>query len=615
MWYFGIKHTAVPCHAPSFRLIYAKHPSLMDAICNHKEAIQNWSDEIPPSCTCPFWDSSLRLGPFPTSSVNIGFLMGLCWHLYYKIDSYKLLEAFWTTRFSEQRRTTAPIPWSISSVDKTECNSMSKWWMDFTTTLTDLGRSFETNYQSFYCGYKPDSSKNSSPIAYSTMKTNELLLCEFFCPCQYFPCIDKTFLDSAIFARSSETPSDSLNITLQHLKNQFAHTYPWAMGEEKPSSWIHFAKRQKAIWFWPTYYWILQCSIQTNAKYPGKTPIPMGSTSMSKTFCTWRCLPTTETLARLCYYDGRQGSANLQSRPFWVFYQYWFWQIFFKVGICFFDSLSLPWVSTRMSFSPCLQSSRNNRGDIIKGRTFRTLNVNRHIRIGDIPDLIIAGSSDAEFSAGIQSIHSGARISNGFTSFSSLMSDGGLSLWTDLVSYPLRIHFEFTFTCIIFGMGWQSFGYSPSSTKDLPAFQILVDPHFYKAPIILETEPDQEFLGFQVELDPFELCYQPPQDLSQVLSPMSAFPSAVLLSGFASRCSIVHRGSYPQSQVDKGLYLLKRLYLSAGFKEEDFNKIVKRVLKQRSENMLMSLLTFGFLRDAIWFWISYGFSVLAQLVI
>ena len=49
LWYFGIAHTAVPCHEPSFRLIYVKHPSLMEAICNHKEAIQNWSDEIAPT--------------------------------------------------------------------------------------------------------------------------------------------------------------------------------------------------------------------------------------------------------------------------------------------------------------------------------------------------------------------------------------------------------------------------------------------------------------------------------------------------------------------------------------------------------------------------------------
>ena len=72
------------------------------------------------------------------------------------------------------------------------------------------------------------------------------------------------------------------------------------------------------------------------------------------------------------------------------------------------------------------------------------------------------------------------------------------------------------------------------------------------------------------------------QDLSQVLSPMSASPPAVLLSGFASRCSIVHRGSYPKAQVvDKGIFMLKRLYVRAGFTEEDLNKIVKRVLKQR----------------------------------
>ena len=93
-----------------------------------------------------------------------------------------------------------------------------------------------------------------------------------------------------------------------------------------------------------------------------------------------------------------------------------------------------------------------------------------------------------------------------------------------------------------------------------------------------KPKPDQEFLGFQLELDPFELCYQPPQDLSQVLSPMSA---SFLLSGFAFRGSIVHRGSYPKAQVDEGIYMLKRLYLRAGFKEEDLNKIVKRVLKQR----------------------------------
>ena len=48
----------------------------------------------------------------------------------------------------------------------------------------------------------------------------------------------------------------------------------------------------------------------------------------------------------------------------------------------------------------------------------------------------------------------------------------------------------------------------PSSTADLPAYRILTDADFYKSPIVLETEPDQEFLGRQLELNPFEMIYQ-----------------------------------------------------------------------------------------------------------
>ena len=121
----------------------------------------------------------------------------------------------------------------------------------------------------------------------------------------------------------------------------------------------------------------------------------------------------------------------------------------------------------------------------------------------------------------------------------------------------------------------------PTSTVDLPAYQILTDPDSYKSPIVLESEPDQEFFGFQLELNPFEMIYQSPRDLSQVLSSMSASPPAVLLSGFASRCSIVQKGAFPQSQINRGLQQLRDLYLRAGFKSEDLDKILRRVGKQR----------------------------------
>ena len=70
---------------------------------------------------------------------------------------------------------------------------------------------------------------------------------------------------------------------------------------------------------------------------------------------------------------------------------------------------------------------------------------------------------------------------------------------------------------------------------------------------MLETEPDQEFLGFMLETNLFELIYFGPTNVSQVLSPFSASPPKVLLRGFRSRCHIVTKGACPIHRVHQGL--------------------------------------------------------------
>ena len=111
LWYFGIAHTAVPCHEPSFRLIYVKHPSLMEAICNHKEAIQNWSDGVAPACTC----SILRQYPTARAFPNL------------KCEHWALQEGITTSIFG-----------SLPYLDKTECYSVSHGRMDFTTIFSNF---------------------------------------------------------------------------------------------------------------------------------------------------------------------------------------------------------------------------------------------------------------------------------------------------------------------------------------------------------------------------------------------------------------------------------------------------------------------------------------------
>ena len=102
-------------------------------------------------------------------------------------------------------------------------------------------------------------------------------------------------------------------------------------------------------------------------------------------------------------------------------------------------------------------------------------------------------------------------------------------------------------------------------------YEVLLDDGFYGKPIILETEPDQEFLGFIIETKPLEVIYQGPTNISQVLSPFSASPPAVLLSGFRSRCVI--KGAFPASRVQQGLTQLIHLYSRAGFPKEELQTI------------------------------------------
>ena len=187
----------------------------------------------------------------------------------------------------------------------------------------------------------------------------------------------------------------------------------------------------------------------------------------------------------------------------------------------------------------------NNPGDIIKGRTFRRLNVTRKIVIKDVPDLIKSALNMQTFALGQKCV----RQSRG----SPMGSPLSPALCLMVVSISGQI-------------------FAP--------YEVLLDEGFYGKPIILETEPDQEFLGFMLETKPLELIYQGPTKISQVLSPFSASPPKVLLSGFRSRCHIVIKGAFPDFRVQQGLSQLVHLYTRAGFPKEELQTISDQLLIQ-----------------------------------
>ena len=104
--------------------------------------------------------------------------------------------------------------------------------------------------------------------------------------------------------------------------------------------------------------------------------------------------------------------------------------------------------------------------------------------------------------------------------------------------HPFIKHIRYVDNQLIFG---------DARLQQLPPYEVLLDEGFYGTPIILETQPDQEFLGFMLETKPLELIYHGPTNISQVLSPYPASPPKVLLSGFRSRCHIVDQGCFSRS--------------------------------------------------------------------
>ena len=240
LWYFGIQHTAVPCHEPSFRLIYVKHPSLMDAIRNHKEAIQNWSDDMTPVCTCSLLKQFPSARAFPNINSEHWVLDGALLapllpdrlaqivggSLNNKIFPSKkeLQRIFWDSFHQWTKQNAIPCPddrWILQQFDPILADHSRRITNHITAATT---RQFQ---EQFANGIFHNEDKRASSL-------------RIFCPCQYFECISKTFLDSAIFAKSHESPSGSLQITMQHLKNQFSQAYPWAMGRgtSLPSGYI-----------------------------------------------------------------------------------------------------------------------------------------------------------------------------------------------------------------------------------------------------------------------------------------------------------------------------------------------------------------------------------------
>ena len=59
-WFVDVVAHHVPCHQPSFKVLFVKHGSVLDNLCNHKQAMADWSTGNDPKCCCSTWSQYKR---------------------------------------------------------------------------------------------------------------------------------------------------------------------------------------------------------------------------------------------------------------------------------------------------------------------------------------------------------------------------------------------------------------------------------------------------------------------------------------------------------------------------------------------------------------------------
>ena len=230
-WFFHVRHTQTAFHDPSFKIIYVKHPALQDALCNHNAAIQNWSDDIQPKCTCellrkyPQARSPLNkaedhwvlrgslLAPYlvPSQATLVsGSLNNKLFH------NQKAMASQFTEAFHQWcKRSSIPLP-----TDHWIKQCFDPLWQDHQNRITSyLSSKSAKQVQDLFpnCVFHNEDKKASSLLIY--------------CPVLYNQCIQATFADPKIFRPLRSSPLSTLDLTKNHLTNFWGKSYPWSMGK------------------------------------------------------------------------------------------------------------------------------------------------------------------------------------------------------------------------------------------------------------------------------------------------------------------------------------------------------------------------------------------------
>ena len=280
-------------------------------------------------------------------------------------------------------------------LDKKEWPTFHATGQHFGSVPPPMVRTYPTGHQSHYKIHHQLQSTFEGAIFHCEDKHASTL--RIYCPCLYYHSIESTFQDLSIFEPLPDEPSSIVTSLVESLHRQHGKAYPWAVGpgRQLPTGYI-LAKRKKDFQSGRPIISFVESPFRPMLNILARPIFQLIPSACPDHFATGDVY-TLLSILREAPVDADLILVNQDLAGFFTsidqerFIRSWFMLLDFlrpKMNVCDDEVFSV------------YPGKSNNPGDIIKGRTFRRLNVTRKIIIKHVPDLIKSALDMQTFALG-----------------------------------------------------------------------------------------------------------------------------------------------------------------------------------------------------------------------
>ena len=218
--------------------------AVLDQLCNHKQAIADWSTSNPATCCCKHCAAykPAALNPSEPHWVLAGSLLHslLPAELAVIAEGSLLNKVFPSKKEYQNQMRLGMKSWTkrngLPSMPTSDISDLCQHlWSEHSKQVTcHITKSSITQFQTTFEGaiFHCDDKQSSS--------------LRIYCPCSFYQSIQQTFQDPSIFEQLPDDPTSIVSSLVATLQRQHGRTYPWAVGpgRQLPSGYI-LAKRKK----------------------------------------------------------------------------------------------------------------------------------------------------------------------------------------------------------------------------------------------------------------------------------------------------------------------------------------------------------------------------------